>query len=223
LRSCVPATGHLSPHDELLFATLPAATLHEYEAASSQGYAPHVWPAIASGLDPEPREHLLQWAKTVTTVAADLARALVAFVPFLDGPSREETLELLIGPRLIRHLGDALAHEYLFLESNGLDFWIRFGALMKEFRPEHWDAIEGDANSSMRDLALYLLCVTLRGADRMAQYRLIESLLAPRPEISAEELLAGIIALTALIEVVGGQAALESCRLAIKNALSVLA
>jgi len=215
--------GSWSRLDELLVEALPEKTFREYEADLSQVAAPQAWPAIASRLDPSSLERLLRWANLVTTMDEDLVSVFLAFVPFLEGASREETVERLIGSDMIRHLGDGLAREYLFQESNGLDFWKRFGWLIERLQPEQWDAMVAEPDSAMRDLTLSLLCVPIKGADRGPQYRLLESLLAPRTEMPAAELLGCLIALTPLIEIVGGQGALENCRIAVEKAPPQLA
>jgi hypothetical protein len=202
----------LNRHDELLFEALPESKVQEYAGDLSQMSAPHVWAAIASSLDADSRSRLLRWARMITTLDADLTRVLLAFAPFLEGTERDEVIELLIGPRLIRHLGDALAQEFLFLESNGVDFWQRFGILLATFGPEHWVAMVAEPNSEFRDAALYVFSVPVRQANRMKQYRLLQSLLAPRTEASTAELLSCLSTLAPLIQGIGGPLALESCR-----------
>lgn len=209
--------------DELLFETLPPRIVRNLEAQFSQMSAPHVWTGLASSLDTESRDHLLRWARMVTTLDADLIRVLVAFVPFLDGEPRKEVIDTIIGPRLIRHLGDALGHEFLFLDSNGKDFWQRFAVLIGRLHPEHWDVIVAEPNAEMRDIALYLLGESIRDADHSTQYRLLKSLVAPRTELSTGQLLEGLVALTPLIERFGGEAALASCRDILTDAPAVLA
>ena len=107
--------------------------------------------------------------------------------------------------------------------SNGKGFWQRFAFLIGQLRPAHWDAMVAEPNAEMRDIALYLLCASIRGADRMTRYRLLRSLLAPRTELSSTQLLAGLVALTPLIESIGGEAALANCRAVLTDAPALLA
>jgi hypothetical protein len=86
----------------------------------------------------------------VTTQEAERVHALLSFALFLDGELRTEAIEEMCGPRLIRYLGDTLAHEFLFLESTGASFWGRYGTIIEELRPEPWDAMVAEPDEVRR-------------------------------------------------------------------------